>query len=74
MRQGKGGIGVLGEETAIRIREPIEHRIGRRHAGQRDVETVRRTASHQAMGEHQRRLRLAAAGLVLDHEQGRAGR
>ena len=54
--------------------EPIEHGIGRRHRGKRDVKTLSATRSHQSMGNHQRRFGLAAAGLVFDHEECRPGR
>ena len=58
----------------MRDTEAVEHGVGGGHGRQRHVEAVRPARSHQPMGEHQRRFRLSAPGLVLDHEEGRAGR
>ena len=62
------------EETTMRSRQSVEHRVCRSHRGQRHVDAVRAPRRHQAIGKHERRLGLPAAGLILDHEERRAGR
>ena len=74
MCESDGWFGVRRKEMPVCAREPVEHGIGRRHGGQRHVETIRRAGSNQAMGEHHCGLGLAAAGLVLDDEQRWPGR
>ena len=74
MCESDGWFGVRRKEMPVCAREPVEHGVGRRHGGQRHVETIHRAGSNQAMGEHHCGFGLAAAGLVLDDEQRRPGR
>ena len=62
------------EQITIRICQPPEHRIGRRHGRQREIDPMRPPVGEQAMRQGKRRLGLAAASKVLDHRQRRAVR
>ena len=72
VRQGNGRRCIGGEQLPVRLAEAAEHGVCGRHGRQRDIEAVRPSRRHQAMGEHQRRFGLAAARFVFDYEQGGA--
>ena len=74
VRKGDGRFGIGRKEVPVRSGETVEHCIGRRHRRQSHVQAIRGAGCDQPVSEHQRRFRLAAARLVLDHEQGRPRR
>ena len=60
----------VAKQLAIAGLEALEHRVRGRHGWQGHVDALRLASGHQAVRQHHRGLRLAAAGLVFDDEQG----